>query len=252
MRWHVSRETLNSEGSEMAVDRTQSSMSPLVPPPPAASTVFGDDLPAAVAYAEMLATSGVERGLLGPREVGRLWDRHLLNSAVIGDWVPRDARVVDLGSGAGLPGIPLALARRDCAVTLLESMARRVAWLEEVVATLDVPVTVVRGRAEEPAIRHQLGGADVVIARAVAPLARLCGWSLPLLRPGGVLLALKGVSAADEVMRDRRAVLRVGGGEPRVGRCGAGLVDVPATVVMIERVKLEPDDGRARRTRKDR
>ena len=236
----------------MTIDRAQSSTPPLAPPPAAASTLFGDDLPTAATYAELLATSGVERGLLGPREVGRLWDRHLLNSAVIGEWVPHGARVVDLGSGAGLPGIPLALARRDCAVTLLESMARRVAWLEEVVTALDVPVTVVRGRAEESAIKHQLGGADVVTARAVAPLARLCAWSLPLLRPGGLLLALKGVSVADEVMRDRRAVLRAGGGEPRVGRCGAGLVDVPVTVVMIERVKLEPDDGRARRTRKDR
>jgi 16S rRNA (guanine527-N7)-methyltransferase len=205
-----------------------------------------------VAYADLLATSGVERGLLGPREIGRLWDRHLLNSAIIGEWVPRGARVVDLGSGAGLPGIPLALARRDCVVTLLEPMARRVTWLEEIIATLDVPVTVVRGRAEEPAIKHQLGGADVVTARAVAPLARLCAWGLTLLRPGGLLVALKGARAADEVMRDRRAVLRAGGGEPMVGRCGADLVDVPATVVMIERVKLEPVDGRARRTRKDR
>src|SRR5262249_42996662 len=151
---------------------------------------------------------GVERGLIGPREVDRLWERHLLNSAVIAPLIPSGARMVDLGSGAGLPGIPLAIVRPSLDVTLLESMARRVEWLEYVTATLGLDVTVVRGRAEEPASMRRVGGADVVVARAVAPLAKLCEWSLPLLGDGGSLIAMKGSSAADEVARDREAVLR--------------------------------------------
>src|SRR5882757_1755602 len=152
-------------------------------------------MPAAVQFAELLAAVGIERGLIGPREVDRLWDRHLLNSAVVGEYLPHGARVVDVGSGAGLPGIPLCLARPDLDVTMLEPMARRVAWLNEVVDTLSLSARVVRGRAEEPAIKQQLAGADVVTARAVAPLARLWTWSAPLLRQGGRLVALKGESA---------------------------------------------------------
>src|SRR5687767_12584675 len=139
--------------------------------PPAAEALFGAGLERAVRYAELLAEHGVERGLIGPREVERLWDRHLLNSVSIAEVLPRDARVVDLGSGAGLPGIPLAIARTDLRITLLEPMARRVEWLEYATATLGLNLTVVRGRAEEPAIQRRVGGADVVIARAVAPLA---------------------------------------------------------------------------------
>src|SRR5256885_4724964 len=163
--------------------------------PPAATLLFGARLPLAVRFAELLAEHGVERGLIGPREVDRLWDRHLLNSAVIGSRIPQQSRVVDLGSGAGLPGVPLAIARPDLNITLLEPMARRVGWLEYVMMDLELSSTVVRGRAEEPAIRRRLGGADVVVARAIAPLAKLCGWGLPLLRTGGMLVALKGAGA---------------------------------------------------------
>jgi 16S rRNA (guanine527-N7)-methyltransferase len=214
--------------------------------PPAAEVVFGAGLPVAVAYAGMLAEHGVERGLIGPREVDRLWDRHLLNSAVLGELLPRKARVVDVGSGAGLPGVPIAIARPDLTLTLLEPMARRVEWLEHVVGALGLHVAVIRGRAEEPTIKRRLGGADVVIARAVAPLAKLCGWSLPLLRPGGSLIAMKGASAADEIARDRQAVLRVGGGEPRIETCGVDVLAEPATAVIVARA-----DG-GRKTRKDR
>ena len=226
--------------------------SPAQAPASEAATVFGAGLPVAVRYAELLAEHGVVRGLIGPRELDRLWDRHLLNSAVVAEQVPRDARVVDLGSGAGLPGIPLAIARPDLTVTLVEPMARRVDWLEYVIMTLGVDVAVVRGRAEEPTIVKRVGGADVVTARAVAPLARLCGWGLPLLRHGGLLVAMKGASAADEVARDRQAVARAGGGEPWIVRCGAGLLSEPATVVMVERVNGTADGDRSRRTRKDR
>jgi 16S rRNA (guanine527-N7)-methyltransferase len=193
--------------------------------------------------------------LIGPREVERLWDRHLLNSAVVAEAIPDGARVVDLGSGAGLPGIPLCIARPDLDLTLLEPMARRVAWLTEVVDTLALSATVVRGRAEEPTVKQQLAGADVVIARAVAPLARLWSWSAPLLREGGTLVALKGESADDEVARDGSAVTRAGGGTPVVERCGATLLAVPTTIIVVTRLEQQKRGGahgrRPRRTRKD-
>lgn len=206
-------------------------------PPPAAVEVFGARFHLARRYAEHLATTGLERGLIGPRETPRLWERHVLNCAVVAELVPPGARLVDVGSGAGLPGIPLALARPDLQVVLVEPLARRVAWLAEVVADLGLPVKVERGRAEETVVRRRWEGADVVTARAVAPLARLATWSLPLLRLGGVLLALKGASADEEVARDGAAVRRLGGASPRVVRCGGGRVDPPATVVVVERVR---------------
>lgn len=226
---------------------------PAAPTPPSvAAEIFGDRLPLAVAFTDLLTTHGVERGLIGPREVDRLWDRHVLNSAVVSECIPDGARTVDVGSGAGLPGIVLAIVRPDLDVVLVEPMARRVAWLSEVVAALNLEVTVIRGRAEECGVQQQAGGADVITARAVAPLARLAGWTLPLLRPGGLLVALKGASAAEEVDRDRHAVLRAGGGSPRVETCGAGKLDVPTTVVVVERVERQTGRDRQRRTRKDR
>jgi 16S rRNA (guanine527-N7)-methyltransferase len=207
--------------------------------------VFGDGLAAATRFSELLAAVGVERGLIGPREVDRLWDRHLLNSAVVAEVIPEGARVVDLGSGAGLPGVPLCIVRPDLDITLLEPMARRVAWLTEVVDTLALSASVVRGRAEDAAIKQQLAGTDVVIARAVAPLARLWAWSAPLLREGGRLVALKGESAADEVARDGSAVTRASGSLPVVEQCGVGVLAVPTTIVVVERVKSGRDPRRA-------
>ncbi len=209
------------------------------PPPETAATIFGDALPAAVQFAELLAAVGIERGLIGPREVDRLWDRHLLNSAVVGELIPHGARVVDVGSGAGLPGIPLCLVRPDLHVTMLEPMARRVAWLNEVVDTLSLSANVVRGRAEESAVKQQLAGADVVTARAVAPLARLWAWSVPLLRQGGQLVALKGESAEAEVARDGAEVRRAGGSMPDVGRCGVDVLEVPTTVIVVTRLSAK-------------
>jgi 16S rRNA (guanine527-N7)-methyltransferase len=144
---------------------------------------------------------------------------------------------VDVGSGAGLPGIPLALARPDLTIVLVEPLARRVEWLREVIAELDLDVQVERGRAEERAVRRRWEGADVVTARAVAPLHRLAEWCLPLLRTGGVLLAVKGASAPEEVSRDAKVVRRLGGGEPRIERCGVGIVDPPSTVIVVERAR---------------
>ena len=208
--------------------------------------LFGNRLPLARRFAERLATAGVERGLIGPREAPRIWERHVLNCAVVAELVPDGARLVDVGSGAGLPGIPLALARPDVSIVLVEPLARRFDWLCEVVADLGVAVEVERGRAEENDVRRRWEGADVVTARAVAPLGRLAGWCLPLLRPGGEMLAVKGASAADEIERDLAAVREFGGGPPRIARCGVGMIDPPSTVVVVERVRAADRSGRRR------
>ena len=202
----------------------------------AAERVFGAHVDQAAGYVELLERHGVERGLIGPREVERLWERHVLNSAVIGEQMPEGARVVDVGSGAGLPGVPLAIARPDLDIVLLEPMARRVDWLAEVAEKLELQITVVRGRAEERPVCEQLGGADIVTARAVAPLARLADWCLPLVRPDGFLVALKGASAADEIDRDGAAIRKAGGADPLIIECGAAVLEVPSTVVKIRRL----------------
>lgn len=220
-----------------------------VPIEEVAGSVFGARLPLARRFADHLVTSGVERGLIGPREAPRVWDRHVLNCALVAELVPDGARLVDVGSGAGLPGIPLALARPDLSIVLIEPLARRVEWLLEVIADLGLSVTVERGRAEETVVRRRWEGADVVTARAVAPLARLAGWSLPLLRPGGILLAMKGASAPAEIERDAPAVRKLGGGAPRIERAGVGVIDPPSTVVVIERVREVGNPDRSRRRR---
>lgn len=204
----------------------------LPPAPEQAHAVFGDRLPDAVRYAELLADIGVSRGLIGPREVPRLWERHLLNCAVLSDVIPEGVSVCDVGSGAGLPGIPLALTRDDLRITLLEPLLRRTTFLEEIVTLLGLEnVTVVRGRAEEM-IGH-LPVVDVVTARAVAPLDRLAGWGLPLLRPHGEMLALKGDTAEEELKAARAALDRLGAVETSVVQAGVGLVDPPSTVVRV-------------------
>ncbi|MBV9139652.1 MAG: 16S rRNA (guanine(527)-N(7))-methyltransferase RsmG [Pseudonocardiales bacterium] len=218
----------------------------------AAQAAFGARYPLAERYAALLAGSGVDRGLIGPREADRLWERHLLNCAVLGELVPEGAQVLDVGSGAGLPGIPLALARPDLSVVLLEPMARRVEWLQEVLAVLGLAVSVHRGRAEDPGVRDERGGNDVVIARAVAPLGRLAGWSLPLVAPGGRLLAVKGASAEQELARDRDAVRRVGGAAAEIVQCGATMVRPPTTVVVVSRLTQRVARPATARSRKDR
>lgn len=226
----------------------------LVPPtPPAAHTVFADRVPAAVRYAELLAGPGLHQGVIGPRELPRLWDRHLLNSAAVGEVLPADATVVDVGSGAGLPGIPLALARPDLRITLLEPMARRVTWLEMVVGELGLALSVVRGRAEERETRRRCEVSDVVTARAVAPMGRLVTWTLPLVRPGGLLAAMKGASAQNEIERDLKEIRAAGGDDPHVVRCGVG--EAATSVVLVSRSERRgpsPGAGRRARGRKDR
>jgi 16S rRNA (guanine527-N7)-methyltransferase len=221
---------MSPPGADLEADRIESV-------PAAAATVFGDRLPLACRYAELLASTGVERGLIGPREAGRIWSRHLLNSAVVEELVPLGSRVVDVGSGAGLPGIALALARPELRVILVEPLLRRSEFLTEVVDALELSprVGVVRGRAEDPATRELVGGSPIVVARAVARLDRMVRWCLPLLVPGGWLLALKGASAADELAEHAAAVRRAGGAAAELTSCGRGLVDPPTAVIRVQR-----------------
>ena len=194
--------------------------------------MFSHALPSAEAYAHRLATDGVVRGLIGPREAPRLWERHLLNCAVVAEAVPRGARLCDIGSGAGLPGIPVALARPDVQVTLVEPLLRRTTFLDEVVAELGLEnVEVVRGRAEE---LHGVRTFDVVTSRAVAPLRKLLGWSVPLVRPGGLVLAMKGSSAAEEVAGATKELRRLGATRAEVIEVGADVVSPPTVLVRVE------------------
>lgn len=205
----------------------------LPPAPAAAREFFGERLAEAVRYGELLADAGVRRGLIGPREVPRLWERHLLNCAVLSEAVPEGVTVCDVGSGAGLPGIPLALVRPDLRITLLEPLLRRTNFLQEVVELLGLDhVTVVRGRAEE--VLGTLAPVQVVTARAVAPLDRLAGWGVPLLRPYGEMLALKGDTAEEELHGARAALQKLGVVQTSVVRVGAGVVDPLSTVVRAE------------------
>ncbi|OPF79221.1 16S rRNA methyltransferase G [Streptomyces antioxidans] len=205
----------------------------LPPAPPEARDVFGDRFPEAVRYGELLADVGVTRGLIGPREVPRLWERHLLNCAVLSEVVPEGVTVCDVGSGAGLPGIPLALTRPDLRITLLEPLLRRTNFLREVVELLGLEhVTVVRGRAEE--VLDRLTPMHVVTARAVAPLDRLAGWGVPLLRPYGEMLLLKGDTAEEELKQARAALGKLGVVGTSVLHVGEGVVDPLSTVVRVE------------------
>ncbi len=205
--------------------------------PPAARRIFGERLHLALRYADLLGTDGVERGLLGPREVPRLWERHLLNCAVAAELIPAGTRIVDVGSGAGLPGIALACCRPDLRVDLVESLDRRATFLREAVAALDLSsqVRVVHGRAEDRAILTSVVNAPWVTARAVAPLDRLVRWCLPLLEPGGTLLAIKGAQAESEIQAHMAAIRRLGGDEVSIAMCGEGVVDPVVKVVTVRR-----------------
>jgi 16S rRNA (guanine527-N7)-methyltransferase len=197
----------------------------------AAAAVFGAALPVAEKYAQLLAGRGMELGVIGPAEVERLWDRHLLNCAAIARLVPARCSLADIGSGAGLPGIVLALLRPGVRVTLVEAMARRVSFLEQCVAELGLDnVEVVRGRAEDLAGRLIV---DVVTARAVAPLEKLAGLCVGLLRPGGRALAIKGASAETELARARPVLSRLGVGDARVVEVGSADGAAAATVVVF-------------------
>ena len=205
--------------------------------PAEAAEVFGDRLELASEFVRLLTTVAVERGLIGPREAPRLWSRHLLNSAAIAAWIPIGVDVLDLGSGAGLPGIPLALARPDLRLTLVEPMARRALFLEETVAALGLSVAVRRARGEE----LERASTDVVVARAVAPLVRLVPLALPLLRAHGRLVALKGSSAEEELRAAAAALVPWPHARANVVRAATGAET--ATAVMIGLDDTVPDSG---------
>lgn len=206
-------------------------------PPAEAEAVFGDRLSLARRYADLLATSAVTRGLIGPREAARLWARHLMNCAVVAELLPAGARVVDVGSGAGLPGLALAIRSPELRVDLVESLQRRVDFLGEAVASLGLAasVRVVHGRAENRDVIADVGDSAWVTARAVAPLDRLVRWCMPLLRPEGRLLALKGSSAPDEIATHQSTLGRLGVRDVEVARCGAGTLPEPTVVVVVRR-----------------
>lgn len=193
--------------------------------------MFSDALPTATAFAGLLATDGIVRGLIGPREVPRLWDRHLLNCAVVTDAIAEGVSVCDIGSGAGLPGLVMAIRRPDLQLTLVEPLLRRTTFLEEATVALGlVNVRVVRARAEE---LHGREAFDVVTSRAVAPLDRLSRWSLPLVRAGGEFLAMKGSSAEDELAAAAKAIAKERGVPQGVLELGSEFLDPPVRVVRI-------------------
>ena len=148
-------------------------------------------------FAQLLGSVGVERGLIGPREADRIWSRHILNCAALVPLLPDSGNIVDLGSGAGLPGVVVAILRQRQQVILLEPLLRRENWLLEITERLALRnVQVIRGRAEDEAGKLK---AAVVVSRAVARFPKLLTWSRPLLDRGGELIALKGSSVAEEI-----------------------------------------------------
>lgn len=224
---HVSRET---EGASNAPSTPESSTPPA---PESARGVFPvEGIPLVQRYADLLATDGVVRGLIGPREAPRLWERHLLNCAVLGELLPLDSSVCDIGSGAGLPGLVLAIARPDLQITLVEPLLRRTTFLTEVVAELDLGgrVEVVRGRAGE---LHGQRNFAVVTSRAVAPLDRLLGWSMPLVAPTGALVAMKGSSIAEEIETAGPTLQRLRCAAPEVHTLGDGRIESPTIAVRV-------------------
>jgi 16S rRNA (guanine527-N7)-methyltransferase len=210
---------------------------------PAAVELFGAGLPVAEQFAEFLATDGALRGLIGPHETGRIWERHMLNCVALAPALPRDGYVVDVGSGAGLPGVVLSIARPDVTVVLIEPLERRTTFLAEAVETLKIGdrVSVVRSRAEEVSARPEMfhvKPADVVTARAVAPLDRLARWCLPLAAVRGKVMAIKGASARDEVVAHAAEIARLGGGAVLLREYGVGTLAEPTTVVEIVRERM--------------
>lgn len=213
-----------------------------------AKEFLGEGYDKIAAFGDALAAEGVLRGLIGPRELPRLWERHLLNSASLLPFLPAAGTVVDVGSGAGLPGLVIACARPDLEVVLVEPMERRATWLREKAQLLELDaVTVVQRRAEEV---HGELEADVVTARAVAPLDRLMTWCFPLVRVGGSLLAMKGSRAQDEVDAAASLIERLGGAPAELLRAETIAGVEPTGLVRVVRVRPAPPARKPKRPRR--
>ena len=210
---------------------------PLPPAPPHAIKRLGAEaLDLLTAYGQTLASDGVIRGLIGPREVPILWDRHLLNCAAMAEAVERKAKIVDIGTGAGLPGLVLALVRPDVQVVLIDTLQRRCDFLSEVVEQFHLQdrVTVIWGRAEEVPRQE----ADIVTARAVAALKKLAPWCMPHARIGGRMLAMKGQKAAEELQAAHKVLHKWSAAKnAEILTCGKGWIDPPVTLVSATRRK---------------
>lgn len=197
----------------------------------AVDAVFGDAAASAERYVHHLSTTGIEWGLLGPREVPRLWERHVLNCAVVEELIPEGALVADVGSGAGLPGLALALARPDAQMILIEPLERRVAWLDMVVEDLGLSnVDVVRARSEQVAGNLDV---DIVTARAVSALKSLLPLTIPLLSGAGELLAIKGRSAPDEIVSAQKALKKYRCGQPEIIQVGTNVLVEATTIIRV-------------------
>ncbi len=207
--------------------------------------MFSHRLPLAEEFADLLTREATVRGLIGPREVPRLWERHLLNCAVISDLMPPGSTVCDIGSGAGLPGIAVAIRRPDILVTLVEPLLRRTTFLELAVSRMELSnVSVHRGRAEDMHGEPEWSdGFDVVTSRAVAPMDRLARWSLPLVGSGGVFLAMKGSSARQELDSAAGLIASLGGVDPEIVSLGSEWVGQPVTVVRVGKADINQHIG---------
>jgi 16S rRNA (guanine527-N7)-methyltransferase len=196
--------------------------------PAAAVAIFGDQIDQARSFAQTLANDSDELGLLGPRELDKLWSRHILNSAVVAELVRPGDKVADVGSGAGLPGIPMAIARPDAQFVLIEPMERRSSWMLEVVEDLGLKnVRVLRSRAEDVSEQDF----DIVTARAVAALDKLLKMCVPLLKPGGALIALKGSKAAEEIANSKKLEKKLSISSFEILVCGEKFLPEPTSVV---------------------
>ena len=196
--------------------------------PAAAVAIFGDQIDQARSFAQTLANDSDELGLLGPRELDKLWSRHILNSAVVAELVSPGDKVADVGSGAGLPGIPMAIARPDAEFVLIEPMERRSSWMLEVVEDLGLKnVRILRSRAEDVSEQDF----DIVTARAVAALDKLLKMCVPLLKPGGALIALKGSKAAEEIANSKKLEKKLDISRFEILVCGEKFLPEPTSVV---------------------
>ena len=196
--------------------------------PESAKAIFGSQIEKARAFAQKLANDSDDLGLLGPRELDKLWTRHILNSAVVAETVKAGDLVADVGSGAGLPGIPMAIALPEARFVLIEPMERRSNWMLEVIEELGLTnVEVRRARAEEVLDLKF----DIVTARAVAALDKLLRLIVPLLKPGGSLIALKGWKAAEEIEAARKLQKKLGIASFEIQICGEKFLAEPTSVV---------------------